>query len=131
MQINKHHRIVAAEEFEDEFSDVEITEDIDDVADQITDIQDNLEDVDEDDVDIDIENNIVNHYIAECDSCHGIFISAMIESDQAVSKISGVCPLCGKETDQYLNWIVRDAEFEEEDIPDKEEIIDVREEKAE
>lgn len=131
MQINKHHRIMAAEEFEDEISDVEITEDIDDVADQITDIQDNLEDVDEDEIDIDIENNITNHYVAECDSCHGIFISAMIESDQAVSKISGVCPLCGKETDQYLNWIIRDADFEEEDIPDREEIIDVREEKAE
>lgn len=113
MNISKHkHRIVAA----DELSDFEITEDIDNIADQIDDVQDNLDDVDEDDIEIETENNIVNHYIAECDSCHGIFISAMLESDQAVSKISGVCPLCGKETDQFLNWIIRDADFEEEVI---------------
>ena len=113
--IIKKHRIVAADELDD-FSDVEITEDIDDIADQITDVQDSLDDVDEDDITIDVENNIVNHYIAECDTCHGIFISAMIESDQVVSKISGVCPLCGKETEQFLNWIVRDADFEEDTV---------------
>lgn len=113
MNITRHkHRIVAA----DEMSDFEITEDIDNIADQITDVQDNLDDVDEDDIEIETENNIVNHYIAECDSCHGIFISAMLESDQAVSKISGVCPICGKETDQFLNWIIRDADFEEDVI---------------
>ena len=113
--IIKKHRIVAADELND-FSDVEITEDIDDIADQITDVQDSLDDVEEDDITIDVENNIVNHYIAECDSCHGIFISAMVESDQVVEKISGVCPICEKETDQYLHWIVRDADFEEDII---------------
>ena len=112
MNITKQ-RIVAADEL-DEFSDVEITEDIDNIADQITDVQDSLDDVDEDDIDIEIENNITGHYIAECDTCHGIFISAMIESDQVVSKISGICPVCGKETEQYLNWIVRDADLDEE-----------------
>lgn len=118
MNITKNQRIVAADELED-FSDVEITEDIDNIADQITDVQDSLDDVDEDDIDIDVENNIVNHYIAECDSCHGLFISAMIESDQAVSKLSGICPVCGKETDQFLNWIIKDAEFEEEHIEEE------------
>ena len=115
--IEKRHRIVAADEL-DEVSDVEITEDIDNIADQITDVQDSLDDVDEDDITIETENNIVNHYIAECDSCHGVFISAMLESDQAVSKISGICPLCGKETDQFLNWVIRDAEFEDEIMPE-------------
>ena len=65
------------------------------------------DDVEQDDVDIEIENNIDNHYIAECDSCHGVFISALVETDQDVEMISGTCPLCGKDTDQYLKWIIR------------------------
>lgn len=65
------------------------------------------DDVEEDDVDIEIENNIDNHFIAECDSCHGIFISALVETDQEVEMISGTCPICGKDTDQYLKWIIK------------------------
>ena len=57
---------------------------------------------------IDVENNITNHLIAECQNCHGIFISAMIASDQAVESINGVCPLCNKDTEQSLLWIIKD-----------------------
>lgn len=57
---------------------------------------------------IDVDNNITNHLIAECQNCHGIFISAMLASDQIIESISGVCPLCSKETEQFLKWIVKD-----------------------
>lgn len=105
-------RITAADEDVD-FNDGGITIDpIDDMIDDVEDVENNedeVEEVSEDDVDIEIENNIANHYIAECDVCHGVFISALVETDQEVEMISGVCPLCGKETDQYLNWIIRDV----------------------
>ena len=94
-------RIVAAEE------EYDITETIDDISDSVDDIQDTIDDIEEDDVDIELDNNIANHFIAECDGCHGIFISALVESDQDVEKISGVCPLCDKETDQYIKWVVK------------------------
>lgn len=57
---------------------------------------------------IDIDNNITNHLIAECLNCHGIFISAMLASDQDIESINGVCPLCSKETEQSLKWIIKD-----------------------
>ena len=62
---------------------------------------------------IEIDNNIVNHLIAECQNCHGIFISAMIASDQSVESINGVCPLCNKDTEQSLKWIIKDYPEEE------------------
>ena len=88
---------------------------VDDLSDSVDDIQDTLDEIDgteieEDDIDIDLDNNIANHYIAECDTCHGIFISALVESDQEVEKVSGICPLCDKETDQYLKFIIRPVE---------------------
>lgn len=88
---------------------------VDNLSDSVDDIQDTLDEIDgteieEDDVDIELDNNIANHYIAECDTCHGIFISALVESDQEVEKISGICPLCHKETDQYLKFIIRPVE---------------------
>ena len=98
-------------------NDNDLYDTLDDVADKVDDIQDSVEEIDEDDVNIDIDNNIVNHYIAECDICHGVFISAVVESDQEVEKVSGVCPLCEKESDQYLKWIVRDAKDKESNIP--------------
>lgn len=107
----KKRPIMAAEgDGEEEFVDT-----VDDLSDSVDDIQDTLDEIDgteieEDDVDIELENNIANHYIAECDTCHGIFISALVESDQEVEKVSGVCPLCDKETDQYLKFIVRPVE---------------------
>lgn len=97
-------RIVAADE--DEFN---ITDTIDDISDSVDDIQEVVDDIEEDDVDIELDNNIDNHFIAECDSCHGIFISALAQSDQEVESISGVCPLCGKETEQYLKWIIKNV----------------------
>ena len=81
---------------------------MEDVADSVEEIQDSLEEVDEDEVDVALNNNISNHYIAECERCQGIFISAVVESDQEIDHVSGVCPLCGKETDQYLKWIIKD-----------------------
>lgn len=112
-----NHRIVAADEdFEsDEFDIVEQPEDgfndtLDSMADTIEDIQDQVDDIEEDDIDIELENNINNHYIAECDRCHGIFISAVVESDQEVDHITGVCPLCEQESDQFLNWVVKAVE---------------------
>lgn len=105
--------ILAADD--DEFPDMDIPEDdeggiaddIDDLSDKVDDLQDSVDDIDPDDPSIEKDNNIENHYIAECDRCHGIFISAMIESDQEVSTISGVCPLCSKETDQTLRWVIK------------------------
>ena len=87
----------------------DMQESLDDIADTVEDIQDSVDDIQEDDVEIDIDNNIANHYIAECDTCKGVFISALVESDQEVEKISGVCPLCHKDTDQYLKWIAKDV----------------------
>ena len=116
--IKRNTRIMAAEEDDQGFEDFDMLPDDDDaiddtlegIADDIEDMQDTLDDIQEDDVNIDVDNNIENHYIAECDKCHGIFISAMIESDQAVEKISGVCPLCEKESDQYLKWVIKPIE---------------------
>ena len=103
--------IKAAGEFEDdEFVDEEkdgLMDAIDDVADNVEDLQDTLDDVDEDEVEIQINNNIADHFIAECDRCHGIFISAVVDSDQEIDHVSGTCPLCGKDSDQYLKWIIR------------------------
>jgi hypothetical protein len=78
--------------------------------------QENIEDVEEDMGEdgrqdssaIEVDNNIANHLIAECQNCHGIFISAMLASDQVIESINGVCPLCNKETEQTLNWIAKE-----------------------
>lgn len=86
----------------------DIRETIDDLADSVGDVQDVVEEVSEDDVDIEVDNNIANHFIAECDSCHGIFISAMVETDQDVKSVTGICPLCDKETEQVLKWIIKE-----------------------
>lgn len=86
----------------------DIRETIDDLADSVGDVQDVVEEVEEDDVDIEIDNNIANHFIAECDRCHGVFISAMVETDQDVKSVTGICPLCDKETEQVLKWIIKE-----------------------
>lgn len=116
-------RIVAADEDLEgfgepsgEFDDTMVEDDdtfddnLDDMAETIEDMQDTLDEVQEDDVDIEMDNNVENHLIAECDKCHGIFISAMIESDQEVDKITGICPLCEKESDQYFKWVIKPIE---------------------
>ena len=86
---------------------------LDDVADDVEEIQDGLDDMEDDSVDIALNNNITNHYIAECEKCQGIFISAVIESDQEIDHVSGICPMCGRETDQYLKWVIRDIDSDE------------------
>ena len=116
----------ADEDFEsDDFSDESFTDDstnspdslsdnIEDIADTVEDIQDTIDDVQPDDVNIDVENNISDHYIAECERCHGIFISSVIKSEQPLEKISGTCPLCDRQTDQYLRWVVKNVKDVEE-----------------
>ena len=82
---------------------------IDDVADNVEDLQDSLDDIKEDEVEIAINNNIADHFIAECERCNGIFISAVVDSDQVIDHVTGTCPLCGRETEQYLKWIIKSA----------------------
>ena len=95
---------------EDEGED-SLADSIDSISDKVDDMQDTIDDAEvEDDIDIDIENNIDNHYIAECERCHGIFISSVVESDQQIEKIHGTCPLCDRDTDQYLKWTVKKVE---------------------
>ena len=86
----------------------DIRDTIDDLADSVGEVQDVVDDVEEDDVDIELDNNIANHFIAECDRCHGVFISAMVETDQDVKSVTGICPLCDKETEQILKWIIKE-----------------------
>ena len=94
--------------FMDEMEDDESLMDaIDDVADNVEDLQDSVDDIQEDEVEIMINNNIADHYIAECERCNGVFISAVVESDQVIDHVSGTCPLCGKDTDQYLKWVIK------------------------
>lgn len=110
MKIRRNAPIMAADFDEDPAMMGEAIEDtVDDIADAVDDIQDTMEDVEEDDIDIEMENNISNHYVAECDSCHGVFISALVESDQEVESITGICPLCDKDTTQYLYWIIKNV----------------------
>ena len=98
-------------DFIDDFEDdPQIDDALDNIQNQVEDIQDSIDEIEEDDTDIEVDNNIANKYIAECDRCHGVFISAVPESDQQVEKISGICPLCDKDSDQYLKWIIRSVE---------------------
>lgn len=122
MRVTKNSRIVAADDdfendFGNDFDDVNILDDddgfndqLDDIADDIEDMKDDIDDISEDDPSIEVENNIDGHYIAECDKCHGIFISAVSESDQEVTSITGVCPLCDAESEQFLKWVVKAVE---------------------
>ena len=95
--------------------DDSFSEQLDDVADTVEDIQDTVTDDDhqEDSIDIEVENNIAGHYIAECDKCKNVFISATVLSDQVVEYVSGVCPICKEESDQYLKWVIKPVEEEQ------------------
>lgn len=86
---------------------------VDNLEDQVDELSDQLDDVEEDEPTIEIENNIENHYLAECDRCHGVFISSLMESDQEVESLSGTCPLCGKDTNQYVKWVIKKIGSEE------------------
>lgn len=105
--------------FDDEEMDMEageLEEDVDDAADSLEDMSDTLDELNdalqgikEDDVDIEIDNNIADHYIAECDKCHNVFITSVMVSDQDLEMISGICPICDEESDQYLKWVIKDV----------------------
>lgn len=114
MKITKRS-IMAADDFDESsiFDDEEgFEEDLGDAIDEEGEFEeeesDSSTDMQEDDVNIDVDNNVVNHLIAECDNCHGIFISAMIASEQEIESINGICPLCNKDTTQVLRWIIKD-----------------------
>ena len=113
--------ITAADEDEEQFVfDDESLDGPEDDMNLIEDEEEAIEDSTEEDteemedpeegVDIDTDNNIAGHYIAECNRCHGVFISALMESDQHVEFISGICPLCEKESDQYIKWVINPVE---------------------
>lgn len=117
-------RIVAADEdemvMEPPLNDIEdlddsFSEQLDDVADTVEDIQDTVSDDDhqEDTINIEVENNIAGHYIAECDKCKNVFISATVLSDQVVECVTGICPICREESDQYLKWVIKPVEEEQ------------------
>lgn len=117
---SKKYVKAADEDFEDEdfgdFGDEDeadgIMDAIDDVADNVEDLQDSIDDMEEDEAEIAMNNNIADHFIAECDRCNGVFISAVVDSDQTIDHVTGVCPLCGRETDQYLKWVIRSVDEE-------------------
>ena len=100
------------DEDDDALADVQdsdsISENIDDMADTLDELSDSLKDFEEDSIDIEKENNISDHLIAECEKCHGVFITAVVESDQKIDKISGICPLCDEDCDQYLYWVIKE-----------------------
>lgn len=106
-------------DFEDDFDDDYSLDDedsdgikdaIDDVADNVEDLQDSVDDIKEDESEIAMNNNIADHFIAECDRCKGVFISAVVDSDQVIDHVTGTCPLCGRETEQTLKWVIRPIE---------------------
>ena len=110
-------KIVAANVFGDDmdFDGPELANDVDTVEEEVIE-EDMGEDGQQDGSTIEVDNNIFNHLIAECLNCHGIFISAMIASDQVVESINGVCPLCSKETEQVLFGIIKPYPEEEDEV---------------
>lgn len=99
-----------------EHSDDSVGDEIDDLADSVDALKDSIDDVKQDQPELEIDNNISNHYICECDQCHNIFISAIIESDQEIDHITGVCPVCEKESEQYIKWVIRDINDQDNQV---------------
>lgn len=92
---------------EDDAENPDLDETVEDLADTAEDLHDAVDsNIEEDDPSIQTDNNIESHYIAECDECGGIFVSAVLHSDQTLNSISGICPLCGKESEQHLKWVI-------------------------
>lgn len=113
--LNKAKKVYAADNvFADEpdFNGPDLENDADTVEEEVIDA-DMGEDGQQDGSTIEVENNIFGHLIAECQNCHGIFISAMIASDQPVESINGVCPLCSKETEQFFIGVIKEYPEEE------------------
>lgn len=109
-ELNMTPNLGEIDDLDDSFSDQ-----LEDVADTVEDIQDTVTDDDhqEDTINIEVENNIAGHYIAECDKCKNVFISATVLSDQVVECVTGVCPICREESDQYLKWVIKPVEEEQ------------------
>lgn len=109
-ELNMTPNLGEIDDLDDSFSDQ-----LEDVADTVEDIQDTVSDDDhqEDTINIEVENNIAGHYIAECDKCKNVFISATVLSDQIVECVTGVCPICREESDQYLKWVIKPVEEEQ------------------
>lgn len=99
-----------------ESSDDAVGDEIDDLADSVDDLKDSIDEVKQDQTELEIDNNIANHYICECDQCHNIFISAIIESDQEIDHITGVCPVCEKESEQRIKWVIRSINDEDNEV---------------
>ena len=98
------------EPFDDDFDEDNnnnLSGDVQDLADNVEDLQDQLEGIEDDEPNIEIENNIDGKYIAECDRCGEIFISAISQSDASMESIHGICPICDHESDQYLKWVIK------------------------
>lgn len=121
--------IMAADEDEDPFADMsfddedepagnpdlasqedteDIADSIDEMSDTLDDLNDALDEIEEDDINIEVENNITDHFIAECEKCQGIFITSVVESDQQIDSITGVCPLCDEECEQIIKWVIKE-----------------------
>ena len=107
MKIHKRRIVAADEDFMNDPYD--FSEAVDDLAENVEEVQDTIDDMDEDDPSIEVNNNIEDHLIAECERCHGIFISAILQSDMEIDHVTGTCPLCGRESNQYLKWVVKPA----------------------
>lgn len=110
LKIHKRRIVAADEDFMNDPYD--FSEAVDDLAENVEEVQDSIDDMDEDDPSIEVNNNIEDHLIAECERCHGIFISAILQSDMEIDHVTGTCPLCGRESNQYLKWVVKPAETE-------------------
>lgn len=110
LKIHKRRIVAADEDFMNDPYD--FSEAVDDLAENVEEVQDTIDDMDEDDPGIEVNNNIEDHLIAECERCHGIFISAILQSDMEIDHVTGTCPLCGRESNQYLKWVVKPAETE-------------------
>ena len=110
LKIRKRRIVAADEDFMNDPYD--FSEAVDDLAENVEEVQDTIDDMDEDDPSIEVNNNIEDHLIAECERCHGIFISAILQSDMEINHVTGTCPLCGRESNQYLKWVVKPAETE-------------------
>ena len=108
LKIHKRRIVAADEDFMNDPYD--FSEAVDDLAENVEEVQDTIDDMDEDDPSIEVNNNIEDHLIAECERCHGIFISAILQSDMEIDHVTGTCPLCGRESSQYLRWVVKPAE---------------------
>lgn len=96
-------------QFDDARVDIDVHDDAEDAESEESEPE--VEELEEDlQGNIEIDNNINNHYIAECDRCHGIFISSIEVSDQDIESIEGICPLCNRDSTQQLKWKIDEVE---------------------